>query len=106
MTSDKLDEVPRERAEIFARLLRERRLTCYFPQLGIQGGKTIIQEAARPDGSMIVNLFNVGSDEERVAAGAVSGLPSPIVLPPHASHLLELAPGSRTIPSQSATGTA
>jgi len=106
MTSDKLDEVPRERAELFARLLRERRLTCYFPELGIQEGKTIIQEAARPDGSMIVNLFNAGDDEERLAAGAVSGLPAPIVLPPHASHLLELAPGSRTIPSQSATGTA
>ena len=66
-------------------------------------------DADKPDyevGYLIVNLFNAGDDEELLAAGAVSGLPAPIVLPPHVSHLLELAPGSRTIPSQSASGTA
>ena len=101
MTSDKLDEVPRERAELFARLLREPQLACRFPELGRQASKTIVQEAARPDGSSLVNLFNAGHDEEWLAAGATSGLPAPITLPPHASHLLELAPVSRTTPGQS-----
>ena len=101
MTSDKLDEVPRERAELFARLLRERQLACRFPELGRHGSKTIVQEAARPDGSVLVNLFNAGNEAERLEAGAVSGLPAQIILLPHASHLLELAPPSRMTPRQS-----
>ena len=96
MTSDKLDEVPSERAELFARLLRERELACRFPELGKRGSKIIVQEAARSDGSFLVNLFNAGDEAERLEAGAVSGLPAPINLPPHASHLLEVAPAFRT----------
>ena len=100
MTSDKLDEVPSERAELFARLLRERELACRFPELGRPGSKIIVQEAARPDGSFLVNLFNAGDEAERVEAGAVGGLPAPITLPPHASHLLEVPPASRTTPGR------
>ena len=98
MTSDKLDEVPRERAEIFARLLREGRLMCRFPKLGGPRDGTIVQEAWRPDGTMLVNLFNVGSEMQRVEPGEVRALAAPITLPPHASYLLELAPGPNSPP--------
>ena len=100
MTSDQLDEVPEERAELFARLLRERRLTCRFPQLG-SPGKTIVQESIRPDGSVLLNLFNAGDEAERIEPDAVNGLLAPIMLPPHASHLMELAPASRATTGQS-----
>ena len=93
MTSDKLDEVPRERVELFARLLRERRLTCSFQGLGSPRIGTIVQEASRPDGTVLLNLFNPGSEIEQVGPDDVPGLAGPITLPPHASRLLDVAPG-------------
>lgn len=58
MTSDKLDELPVERAELFAALLRERKLGCEFPELGSDNEQLIVQRSCRPDVSSILNLFN------------------------------------------------
>ena len=59
MTSDKLDELPPARAELFAALLREPRLACSFPELDRhQQDGVIVQEAVRPDGRRVTNLFN------------------------------------------------
>ncbi|MEA3002586.1 MAG: alpha-galactosidase [Sphingomonadales bacterium] len=78
MTSDKLDELSDERAQLFAALLRERRLSCSFPGLG-RDEPLIVQWSRRPDGSEIVNLFNP-------ADAAIAAAPG-LVLPPHASAL-------------------
>ena len=58
MTSDKLDEVPEDRAALFAALLNEHRLSCAFPELGRGGNAAIVQRSSRGDGSAILNRFN------------------------------------------------
>jgi alpha-galactosidase len=59
MTSDKLNELPPERAELFAALLRQTRLSCRFPKMAdhAQTG-VIVQEVAAPGGGPVMNLFN------------------------------------------------
>jgi len=80
MTSDKLDELSPARAELFAALLREPRLTCEFPELATQRvDGVIVQHAQRPDGSGLVNLFNTRDAPARRGA---------VTLPPHASRLV------------------
>ena len=79
MSSDKLDELPPERARLFAALLRERRLECEFPSLGSSGGP-IVQRARRRDGSSILNLFN--------PTGSTIVLEDGSELPPYASRLI------------------
>jgi alpha-galactosidase len=84
MTSDKLDELPPDRAELFAALLREPRLACAFPEIGRgPADGVIVQRAGRPDGSSVINRFN--TRDERASQGSV-------VLEPFASRL-ETAPG-------------
>ena len=73
MTSDKLDELSEERAALFAALLREPRLQCEFPDLGREDGRLIRQRSHRPDGSVLLNLFN--SSDAPVAAGPGGRLP-------------------------------
>ncbi len=83
MTSDKLDELSEERSELFASLLRGTELRCEFPELG-SSQAVIVQRATRPDGSWMVNLFNVGDRTEPVEVGGAK-----IEVPPHASRLIE-----------------
>jgi alpha-galactosidase len=80
MSSDKLDELSSERAELFATLLRERRLTSTFPNLATHHRDgVIVQQVRRPDGSGLVNQFNTRGAEASTAEGA---------LPPYGSRLL------------------
>src|SRR5204863_8152355 len=80
MTSDKLDELSPERAELFAALLREPALTCAFPEMSAASPDGVIrQQARRPDGTSVVNLFNTRSVPHRRAG---------VDLPPYASRLL------------------
>jgi alpha-galactosidase len=83
MTSDKLDELPEERSGLFASLLREIELRCEFPELG-SGRAMIMQRATRPDGSGMVNLFNVGDQAGRIEMDGEM-----IEVPPHGSRLIE-----------------
>jgi len=80
MTSDKLDELSSERAELFAALLRERRLTSTFPQLATHHRDgVIVQQVERPDGTGLLNLFNTRGTVANTAEGP---------LPPYASRLV------------------
>jgi alpha-galactosidase len=79
MSSDKLDELPPERARLFAALLRERRLECEFRSLGSASGP-IVQRARRKDGSSILNLFN--------PTGSAIVLEDGSELPPYISRLI------------------
>ncbi len=84
MTSDKLDELPPERAALFAALLREPALACDFPALeGHAADGVIVQQARRPNGSTVTNLFNT-----RAQPNTKDG----VRLGPYESRLL-LAPG-------------
>jgi alpha-galactosidase len=83
MTSDKLDELSEERSDLFASLLRETELRCEFPELGSERAM-IMQRATRPDGSGMVNLFNVGDQAGRIEMDGEM-----IEVPPHASRLIE-----------------
>ena len=84
MTSDKLDELPPDRAELFAALLRETRLGCAFPEMERQHlDGVVVQRASRPDGSAVLNLFNTRDTPARRG---------PVALEPFASRLLA-APG-------------
>lgn len=59
MSSDKLDELSPARADLFATLLREPSLACSFPEMERHAATgVIVQEARRPDGTVIRNLFN------------------------------------------------
>lgn len=78
MTSDKLDELPQERAELFASLLREERLSCVFPELG-NDQPVVVQLARRENGSSVRNLFNIAASPAAIDGGRE--------LPPHGSWL-------------------
>lgn len=82
MTSDKLDEIPNERGDLFAQLL-SRNGRCDFPELGNANSGLIIQRVTRADGSVLLNLFNptdapIDWDQD---GGAIE-------IPPHASRLI------------------
>ncbi|HKP33332.1 MAG TPA: glycoside hydrolase family 36 protein, partial [Sphingomicrobium sp.] len=49
MTSDKLDEIPGERGDLFARLLSQQHIRCGYPELGNANGGLIIQRVTRAD---------------------------------------------------------
>ena len=89
MTSDKLDEIPEERAQLFSTLLRERALSCSFPLLGKVGG-LIVQHSVREDGSSLINLFNSLDAVARFEPEDVGTPAASIEIRPHASVLLEL----------------
>ena len=78
MTSDKLDELPEDRAVMFERLLKLQVAGCSFPNLGEQTG-LIEQVVEIADGSFR-NIFNVG-DREAAVAGVST-------LAPHSSLLV------------------
>ena len=79
MTSDKLDELPPERADLFAALLREPALSCAFPSMETQRQDgVIVQRSRRPDGSSVLNLFNTRHEPAERADGTLA---------PHASRL-------------------
>ncbi len=84
MTSDKLDELRPQRAELFAALLAERELYCEFPSLGASDSAMIVQRATRPDGSFFLNLFNTG---EVIVPLTPDDSGSVLEIPPHGSIL-------------------
>ena len=87
MTSDKLDEIPRQRAEQFAALLREPEIASSFPLLG-EPGDLIVQRAIRPGGATTINLFNP-VDAAQSFDPACLGSPGPALeIPPHGSMIL------------------
>ena len=58
MTSDKLDELREDRAELFERLLKLDVRRCSFPSLG-EAASTIEQVVDMGDGTSVRNIFNV-----------------------------------------------
>jgi alpha-galactosidase len=90
MSSDKLDELPAARAELFAELLSQHQVRCDFPELG-QSENMIIQRSTRRDGTVVTNLFNLSNE---VTYGSPSGDPrqSPIAIASHASLLFASGP--------------
>jgi alpha-galactosidase len=80
MSSDKLDELRPDRAELFAALLRENQLACTFPGMqALHEDGVIEQQVRRPDGSSLVNLFNTRGEPVRRASTQLG---------PYASRLL------------------
>ena len=86
----KVDEVPVDRAELFASLLKERSLKCSFPELGRVAEGPIVQHSARPDGTVLLNLFNAGDSAIRLEPAQLAQLDEPIELAPHKSRLVSL----------------
>jgi alpha-galactosidase len=58
MTSDKLDEIPKERGNLFAQLLSLQGSRCDFPDFGNVSDGLIVQRVTRPDRTVLLNLFN------------------------------------------------
>ncbi|MFL6753893.1 MAG: glycoside hydrolase family 36 protein [Sphingomicrobium sp.] len=85
MTSDKLDEVPAARAELFASLLAQRDLKCDFPEIGRPDG-LIIQRVTREDGIACYNIFN--PTRSVVALRRPDGSSGSVEVEPHASIFL------------------
>jgi alpha-galactosidase len=80
MSSEKLDELRPDRAELFAALLRENQLACSFPGMqALHEDGVIEQQVRRPDGGSLVNLFNTRGEPVRRASTQ---------LDPYASRLL------------------
>jgi len=85
MTSDKLDELPEERADLFASLLAQPDLKCDFPEIGRPDG-LIVQRVKRQDGTAGYNIFNpTGS---AIAVDPPNGSSGPIEVDAHASIFL------------------
>lgn len=80
MTSDKLDELGDERANLFADLLREPSSGCSFPRLGSNDG--VVTQIVERAGRRQVHLFNLSSRE-------VASPLTPAVLEPFQSALLD-----------------
>jgi alpha-galactosidase len=83
MTSDKLDEIPADRAELFAALLSQGALECEFPELGNSMTGLIVQRSTGEQGAALCNLFNPSERliEHRDAEHCIA-------VPPHGSVLL------------------
>jgi alpha-galactosidase len=83
MTSDKLDEIPADRAELFAALLSHGTLECEFPELGNSATGLIVQRSTGDHGTRLCNLFNPSERliEHRDSAHCIA-------VPPHGSVLL------------------
>ena len=83
MTSDKLDETPSERGDLFAQLLSQNDIRCDFPELGNTDGGLIVQRVTRADGTVLLNLFNPtdGPIEWHSQDGTIE-------IAPHASRLI------------------
>jgi alpha-galactosidase len=86
MTSDKLDELRPDRAELFASLLTRPIVRCEFPQLGRSESSVIIQHATRADASSVINFFNAGDSPAQVTDAFAT---HEFVLSPHASEVVK-----------------
>jgi len=94
MTSDQLDEVPEPRRKLLAELAGDGRpFNCEFPLLGqtalryrlgaaptgapmavSEGDPLLVQRVRRPDGTVLVNVFNTGDDAtERLISWDLAG---------------------------------
>lgn len=72
MTSDKLDEIPPDRAELFARLLALPVEGCDFPGLG-RTGSVVEQVVHLARGDSFIHFFNIGDEEARTSgAGRIA----------------------------------
>jgi alpha-galactosidase len=81
MTSDKLDELPDERAELFERLLKLEVTGCRFPNLG-DHAVVIEQVVELADGASFRNIFNTSNLKAAVPGlGELSGHRSLLVGP-------------------------
>ncbi|MCA1654071.1 MAG: alpha-galactosidase [Sphingomonadales bacterium] len=74
MTSDKLDQIPEERARLFAALLAEPIRGCDFPELGRESD-LIVQEARLGSGARLINRINIGERPLTLASETVPILP-------------------------------
>ncbi len=72
MTSDKLDELPTERAELFSTLLRADVDRCSFPSAGQLSGP-LIQEVQREGLPVASSVFNPGATPLHLPGGAMLG---------------------------------
>jgi hypothetical protein len=94
MTSDKLDELSPDRAELFAALLREQHLACDFPELGShQFDGVIVQRVSRADGGSLVNLFNTRGAQVRRVSETLAPYGSRLLVAPD-DPLAGLEPGA------------
>jgi alpha-galactosidase len=89
MTSDKLDEIPTARAQLFAALLSEQMLNCDFPKLGRAHEALIVQRAMRADGSIRHNVFNPTDRPALFSPNEAGMRGEPFRIAPHASRLIE-----------------
>lgn len=88
MTSDHLGEVPRARRELLAELAGDgRAFRCDFPALGDERVGVLVQRVTRPDGTIVLNVFNTtGQQMERDVDG------SRVMLPPYGSRRVIIPP--------------
>ena len=84
MTSDKLDELPAERAQLFADLLSAPVRACAFPQLGRSDG-LIVQRAIGAAGESKLNVFNTGETPLRFDPGELGLQGAAVDIAPHDS---------------------
>ncbi|MDB6088825.1 MAG: alpha-galactosidase [Gammaproteobacteria bacterium] len=105
MTSDQLDEVPEERRAMFAEFAKDTNTNrCDFPRLGgsplhhrmsvghsgqpavvSEGDPVLIQRVQRPDGAVLINVFNTGdaSAERLITWSLASSRNDAVVSPSH-----------------------
>jgi alpha-galactosidase len=84
MTSDKLDEIPTARADLFAELLSIGPLRCDFPELGRPKYDLVLQKAVLKEGGTFTNLFNPSGADVFVEYGE-DGETQRAHIGPHAS---------------------
>ena len=84
MTSDKLDEIPTARADLFAELLSIGPLRCDFPELGRPKYDLVLQKAVLKEGGTCTNLFNPSGADVFVEHGE-DGETQRVHIGPHAS---------------------
>ncbi len=87
MTSDKLDEIPPERGQLFSELLSELQLRCDFPELG-SSEPVVVQRVARPDGTVRFNLFNPTAERLCFDVAGIGRSGAAIELGPHSSAII------------------
>lgn len=74
MTSDKLDELPPDRAALFAGLLAAGYAGCDFPGLGT--AQPVIEQRARRGSAVLINRFNTGAAPADSPGGTLPGFAS------------------------------
>ena len=87
MTSDKLDDFPPDRGQLFSELLSELQLRCDFPELG-SSEPVVVQRVARPDGTVRFNLFNPTAERLCFDVAGIGRSGAAIELGPHSSAII------------------